>query len=239
MRLHCVTSSAVALVLCAACGGRPDLPALEPVYVRTAGDPEAFGRGILAVHPGALIVSLERPANVIIVRVWPRDTVELVYPAGWRAWRAYGQEPREFGSQRVNRGEWHIVLPVAAVYAVSAGFRGSPAPYRMPRRGFPQKACRLQPTMVPGPPPERMYCQYLGIIDPLDPPDPETWAPRPLDPYFLVAIATDSAFDLDAVRDQLAVFDIVSVRKEAAPDVVLESLLGRRTSWAAWVVHQP
>jgi hypothetical protein len=229
----------VAVAAATACGRRQDVPPVSPVYMRTSGAATAFGRGILAVHPGALIVSLARPAHVIVVRVWPRDTVELVYPSGLRDWRAYGQEPREFGTQRVGRGEWHIVLPVPSVYAVSSRFGKTPGPYRTPRRGFPQGACMLQPTMAPGPPPERVFCQYLGLIDPLDPPDAEHWMPRPLDPHFLVLIAADAAFDLDAVRAQLAVFDILSVRKEAAPDVVLESLLGGRAAWGAWVVHQP
>lgn len=209
----------------------------EPLAVQVAGTPEQFGRGILAAHPGALLFALSAPANVIVVRVWPREGSELVYPVDLREWRAYGQDPREFATQRLGRGQHHLVLPVPSAYAVSEHFRSTPEPYRTPQRGFPRETCVLRPVAIAGPPPSRIYCNYLRIPDPIDPPSLSQWGPRPLDAHYLVVLAADTAFDLEWVRERIEEIDIAPVSGEVGAHVMAERLAGERPHWAAWIVR--
>jgi hypothetical protein len=160
-----------------------------------------------------------------------------VYPVGLRDWQAYALERREFGTQRVGRGEHHIVVPVPSTYAVADRFGVTPATYRPVLPGFPREPCVLRPVATASPPPSRIYCTYLARPDPLDPPPPHRWEPRPLDPHYLVVIARDSAFDLRRVRDQIEQIDIAAVSGEVGAQVMAQRLAGEGQKWAAWIVR--
>lgn len=229
----------VALVIvAAACAPAPTFPAPEPLMVTTAGTPEVFGRGILAAHPAALLVALSAPAYVTVVRVWPHEGAELVYPVGVREWSLYGYRPRGPGAQRLKAGEHRLLVPVPSPYRIANRFRATPAPFRAQAPGRPVEPCVLRPVASSGQRPTQIYCYYLQSRDPLQAPQsPRHWAPPSLDAHYLVLIAADAPFDIAQVRAQIEELDLVRVSGETATQVVPQVLVGERRHWAAWIVR--
>ena len=67
--MRCLSAVPLLAVTLAAGCRRETLALPEPLDVQVAGTPERFGRGILAAHPGALLLGVSAPAHVIVVRV--------------------------------------------------------------------------------------------------------------------------------------------------------------------------
>jgi hypothetical protein len=225
-------------IVTVACAPGQSFPPPEPLMVTTAGTPEAFGRGILAAHPAALLVALSAPAYVTVVRVWPHEGAELVYPVGADQWSRYGYSPRGPGPQRLKAGEHRILVPVPSPYRIANRFRATPAPSPVRAPGMPVEPCVLRPAETARPRPSQIYCYYLSSRDPLQrPQSPRHWAPPSLDAHYLVLIAADAPFDIEQVRAQIEELDLERVSGETAAQVVPQVLVGERRHWAAWIVR--
>jgi len=235
-----VKALAALAIATVACAPAATFPPPAPLMVTTAGTPEVFGRGILAAHPAALLVALSAPAYVTVVRVWPHEGAELVYPVGADQWSRYGYTPRGPGPQRMKAGEHRILVPVPSPYRIANRFRATPAPFRAQAPGRPVEPCVLRPVASSGQRPTQIYCYYLQGRDPLQAPQsPRHWAPPSLDAHYLILIAADAAFDIEQVRAQIEELDLERVSGETAAQVVPQVLAGERRGghWAAWIVR--
>lgn len=222
-----------------ACAPAPSFPPPEPLMVTTAGTPETFGRGIVAAHPAALLVALSAPAYVTVVRVWPHEGAELVYPIGVREWSLYGYRPRGPGAQRLKAGEHRLLVPVPSPYRIANRLGTTPV-FRGWAPGSPVAPCVLRPVASSGPRPSKICCYYTGSRDGLQPAQSARhWAPPSLDAHYLVLIAADAPFDIDTVRAQIEEMDLVRVSGETAAQVVPLVLAGERRGghWGAWIVR--